>query len=510
VTELSRLNSDTLDGVLLNKIYSIFKDANVGIDNYKIKIIEDKFYNQRLGLNLRFFWKSFQVKSNGIMDISEIQQKNSPYDACIYLEECASRHISDYSIEHILQDVSSGGLVNYIQEGEVEYNKINNIVYYYQDCGRCSGAGYLNCSKCNNGMVSCYSCGGVGRSKCEYCDGAGKIQDVNEHNKNDIRWRLCKSCQGTGRLGCCGHCNGRGLVGCKKCNGSSRITCNQCEGKKRHTIVLGAKLFYNVSKKITYKINDPKFIIDVVNKLGDEINKCNINCKLVGLSTDNFNINIECSIDVPYVKACIYYGSEYYVDAYGFNCNLYAFDKFLDRHINNKISFIDDFNAKDNLIEKLKSDHMIWTMFKYYCYGRDFDGILFSKAISQGVLVKVQNKFQSIIDKFFRKYVNIKWLLLTALSVLIILISGVSWHWRVVLNFSSILSALLLKSIISGFFVFTSYTFINKLVRKQGKLYFGLDILVSPRQKLNITASFLLTFIIDFIVMLVFLENNSP
>lgn len=47
---------------------------------------------------------------------------------------------------------------------------------YYKACTRCSGHGYITCSFCTNGKVTCTSCNGKGvkESTCTHCGGLGK------------------------------------------------------------------------------------------------------------------------------------------------------------------------------------------------------------------------------------------------------------------------------------------------------------------------------------------------
>lgn len=85
-------------------------------------------------------------------------------------------------------------------------------------CSNCSGHGNNTCYKCSFGTISCFHCGGTGRSNpsqsrhvspCALCVGTGR--------------RTCTDCNGTTKIRC-GVCKGSGDVGCVSCENSGVLT----------------------------------------------------------------------------------------------------------------------------------------------------------------------------------------------------------------------------------------------------------------------------------------------
>lgn len=85
-------------------------------------------------------------------------------------------------------------------------------------CSNCNGYGNNTCHKCSFGTISCFHCGGTGRSNpsqsrhtspCAVCVGSGR--------------RTCGDCNGTTKIRC-GICYGSGDTDCVTCHSSGTLT----------------------------------------------------------------------------------------------------------------------------------------------------------------------------------------------------------------------------------------------------------------------------------------------
>lgn len=122
------------------------------------------------------------------------------------------------------------------------------------------GTGSVECTSCQDGMITCTECSGNKYSKCAKCNGEGTIssenvckackdskrpgqnydsgralQDLLNNNfskDDDAYWSECKACNGTQKEQItCQDCNGSGFGDtCTLCNGSGTIKCDKCNG----------------------------------------------------------------------------------------------------------------------------------------------------------------------------------------------------------------------------------------------------------------------------------------
>ena len=96
------------------------------------------------------------------------------------------------------------------------------------ECYECAGGGRIDCVECDGvGNLDCSYCGGSGNEEveCDICDGEGMIED-SEGKEED-----CSACDGKGEItDTCSNCEGEGEVRCDDCAGQGDYECDYCDG----------------------------------------------------------------------------------------------------------------------------------------------------------------------------------------------------------------------------------------------------------------------------------------
>lgn len=96
------------------------------------------------------------------------------------------------------------------------------------ECYECGGVGTIECGTCEgDGSIDCDECESSGEigTECRICEGGGKIED-SEGNEED-----CSNCDGEGKIfEECAHCIGKGNQDCHDCDGKGEYECGDCDG----------------------------------------------------------------------------------------------------------------------------------------------------------------------------------------------------------------------------------------------------------------------------------------
>lgn len=102
-------------------------------------------------------------------------------------------------------------------------------------CNECTGNKRLDCSTCNgSNKVQCSSCGGDGK-KVDSIDTFSAVTSSTRSSR--VVKKTCGSCSGKGKNQCtrcnngkvtCSECSGNGKTTCTKCSGKTIITCSKC------------------------------------------------------------------------------------------------------------------------------------------------------------------------------------------------------------------------------------------------------------------------------------------
>jgi RecJ-like exonuclease len=97
---------------------------------------------------------------------------------------------------------------------------------YLADCKTCQGTGRVGCD-CDHGKTPCEECKSTGETKCHACAGAGKKTFLFGLLKP-----TCATCHGTGSVD---HatCKGTGKLDHVKCKGKGDTQCAECSGRGR-------------------------------------------------------------------------------------------------------------------------------------------------------------------------------------------------------------------------------------------------------------------------------------
>jgi len=103
-------------------------------------------------------------------------------------------------------------------------------------CSKCAGNKLLDCSTCNgSNKVKCSSCGGDGKKR----DNIDTISAIASSSRSSrIVQKTCGTCSGRGTNQCT-RCN-NGKVTCSKCSGNGKTTCTTCSGK---TVITCSKCY---------------------------------------------------------------------------------------------------------------------------------------------------------------------------------------------------------------------------------------------------------------------------
>ena len=113
-------------------------------------------------------------------------------------------------------------------------------------CAACNGEGYPRCPDCKGkGAVPCPRCGGKWCTPCKTCGGSGSVSGAKDTltGASVGVTQTCPGCGGTGaRVACtacergdvpCEPCYGTGFLGqCERCQGRGRVACEDCEKGK--------------------------------------------------------------------------------------------------------------------------------------------------------------------------------------------------------------------------------------------------------------------------------------
>lgn len=118
------------------------------------------------------------------------------------------------------------------------------------DCEICGGDALYDCTECENGTVTCYTCKGETKVDCEGFQflGSSDCRGGDQYYKNadtgewfaqecEICWgsgkisdgKTCWNCDGSGNEPC-DECGGKGWVSCSTCGGTGTVYCSYCGG----------------------------------------------------------------------------------------------------------------------------------------------------------------------------------------------------------------------------------------------------------------------------------------
>ena len=103
-------------------------------------------------------------------------------------------------------------------------------------CSKCAGNKRLDCSTCNgSNKIKCSSCGGDGK-KMDKLDTFSAVASSSRSSR--VVQKTCGTCSGRG-TNQCSRCN-NGKVTCSKCSGNGKTTCTTCSGK---TVITCSKCY---------------------------------------------------------------------------------------------------------------------------------------------------------------------------------------------------------------------------------------------------------------------------